>query len=450
MKDASLDRQPKIQSFLVREILRWILVQTNNNCRSQITILTNSPCQLRLLAGRIKFKTEVCTCSQFSTEAMQWIKEVEIVDSVDDLKVSPSTRGISMPNFEVLDARFASAFEQNHPWFFTQKKNLSERTKGPETGPFPSRKTDCFPDLRVLPGHRSQWFCRELCRPVHHCSSKWWYSGIRFRMGRTFIVNEKIPFDDILEGLYNSETSLGNSWPYCNCLPWTFIGRKLDLIITDWRRRCKEVLSRIYELIFSKSDTEIMKETPWSRIRGQNSVNKEFLEIVGNGKPTGSVLKETTAVSAPTLICGLKKWNNRIRLRVLSCSRMREMRASRSQTNWLRIWTSMSRKPQRCSSKNFRWDWMRVIFASRSKAKAKPRRREPAGSSPRTVPIGKRTWTDVEPGEYSLSEFEVSKKLIRLLRHVNLPRKNDGAIEFWRNKYNLQKHFLYLSSLVWR
>ena len=40
-----------------------------------------------------------------------------------------------------------------------------------------------------------------------------------------------------------------------------------------------------------------MKETPWLRIRGQNSVDKEFLEIVGNGKPTGSVLKETIAVS---------------------------------------------------------------------------------------------------------------------------------------------------------
>ena len=32
----------------------------------------------------IRFKTEVCTCSQFPTEAMQWIKEVEMVDSVDD------------------------------------------------------------------------------------------------------------------------------------------------------------------------------------------------------------------------------------------------------------------------------------------------------------------------------------------------------------------------------
>ena len=44
-------------------------------------------------------------------------------------------------------------------------------------------------------------------------------------------------------------------------------------------------------------ETEIMKETPWSRIQGQNSVYKEFLEIVGSGKPTGSVLKETIVVS---------------------------------------------------------------------------------------------------------------------------------------------------------
>ena len=36
---------------------------------------------------KIRFKTEVCTCSQSPTEAMQWIKEVEMVDSVDDLKI---------------------------------------------------------------------------------------------------------------------------------------------------------------------------------------------------------------------------------------------------------------------------------------------------------------------------------------------------------------------------
>ena len=37
----------------------------------------------------------------------------------------------------------------------------------------------------------------------------------------------------------------------------------------------------------------------------------------------------------------------------------------------------------------------------------------------------------------------MSKKLIHLLRHGRLPRENDGAIEFWRIKDNLQKHFLH-------
>ena len=36
---------------------------------------------------KIRFKTEGCTCSQFPKEAMQWIKEVEMVDSMDDLKI---------------------------------------------------------------------------------------------------------------------------------------------------------------------------------------------------------------------------------------------------------------------------------------------------------------------------------------------------------------------------
>ena len=47
---------------------------------------------------------------------------------------------------------------------------------------------------------------------------------------------------------------------------------------------------------------EIIKGTLWSRIRGQNSVDKELLEIVGNGKPTGSVLEETIVVSVTIAI----------------------------------------------------------------------------------------------------------------------------------------------------
>ena len=77
---------------------------------------------------KIRFKTEVCTCSQFPTEAMQWIKEVEMVDSVDDFKSSSSMRGISMPNFEVLDARIASALNKIiHNSLFKRRISLEEQ-----------------------------------------------------------------------------------------------------------------------------------------------------------------------------------------------------------------------------------------------------------------------------------------------------------------------------------
>ena len=40
------------------------------------------------------------------------MKDVELVDSVDDLKSSCSVRGIHMPKFEVLDAKIASALNR--------------------------------------------------------------------------------------------------------------------------------------------------------------------------------------------------------------------------------------------------------------------------------------------------------------------------------------------------
>ena len=56
----------------------------------------------------------------------------------------------------------------------------------------------------------------------------------------------------------------------------------------------------------------------------------------------------------------------------------------------------------------------------------------------------KKTWTDVEPSEYSLSDYAVSKKLIHRLRHgKQVHREDDGAIEFWRIKDDRQKCFLH-------
>ena len=91
--------------------------------------------------------------------------------------------------------------------------------------------------------------------------------------------------------------------------------------------------------------------------------------------------------------------------------------------------------------------------ASRSKAKAKPQRRTPACSSTRTVPNRERYWTDIERETYSSTAYPVSKQLSTLFRHDDLPREEDGTIEFWRLKDDLQNKFVYsqyLSDDVWK
>ena len=80
------------------------------------------------LCSKKRFKTQVCSCSDFPSEALLWIKEVEMVDSVDDLQSSRSTAGKNFPNFEMLDARIGSAMNkiiQNS--YFKKKVSLEEQ-----------------------------------------------------------------------------------------------------------------------------------------------------------------------------------------------------------------------------------------------------------------------------------------------------------------------------------
>ena len=80
-------------------------------------------------------------------------------------------------------------------------------------------------------------------------------------------------------------------------------------------------------------------------------------------------------------------------------------------------------------------------FACRSKAKTKPQRRELV-DSPSIIPMNERKWIDIEPGNSSLSAYEISKKIINLLRHSQtVQREDDGAVQFWRIKFYLQSQF---------
>ena len=63
IRDVSQDRHPEIQSSLVREGFQRIMGQTNNDCRFQIFILTNTPATFA--CWKIRFKTEVCSVHNF-------------------------------------------------------------------------------------------------------------------------------------------------------------------------------------------------------------------------------------------------------------------------------------------------------------------------------------------------------------------------------------------------
>ena len=82
---------------------------------------------------KIRFQTQVSSCSDFPSEAMLWI-EVEMVDSLDEVKSSRSIKGKNFLNFEMLDARIASAVNKIIQSSYFEKKVCLEEQKSSERG----------------------------------------------------------------------------------------------------------------------------------------------------------------------------------------------------------------------------------------------------------------------------------------------------------------------------
>ena len=127
---------------------------------------------------------------------------MELVDSVDELSSSSSTRGISMPNFEVLDARIASALNKIvHNSHFQGRISLEEQKAQKEDRFFRGRQIAylIYEYFRVTGANDSVETYADLFTivlrndDIQEFDSKW--DGILLSM-------TKIPPDDILEGLY--------------------------------------------------------------------------------------------------------------------------------------------------------------------------------------------------------------------------------------------------------
>ena len=59
------------------------------------------------------------------------------------------------------------------------------------------------------------------------------------------------------------------------------------------------------------------------------------------------------------------------------------------------------------------------VVAARTKAKAKPQPRVLIGTTA-TIPIHERRWIDIEPSKQNLASYDISKKVINLLRQSNV------------------------------
>ena len=165
-------------------------------------------------------------------------------------------------------------------------------------------------------------------------------------------------------------------------------------------------------------------------------------------EPKGSIRGNTKIGPVFATCCLHGKY--RVEIRIMCMNRDNSHSWVKVSHDSNKLITNLNNSEQETSEVQFKEEALKLDakdFACRSKAKAKPQRREPACPSTRTIPFGKRTWTDVEPEECSPSRYAVSKKFIHLLRRARIQREDDGAVEFWRLRQSSET-FPALSSLV--
>ena len=161
------------------------------------------PTPQSFLRWKIRFRSRVISCSDFPSEAMLWIKEVEMVASVDKLTSSRSIEGYShFPKFEMLDARIASALNkiiQNS--YFKKKVSLEERKAQKEDRFLRGRQIAhmIYDYFRVTGAHDTVLDYADLFSVTLHDDN---IQEVDTRWDEVLLSTSKIPSDDVLESLY--------------------------------------------------------------------------------------------------------------------------------------------------------------------------------------------------------------------------------------------------------
>ena len=133
---------------------------------------------------------------------MSWINEVEMVDSLDELKSSRSAAGKIFPNFEMLDAKIASALntiiQNSH---FKKKVSLEEQKAQKECRFLRGRQIVfmIYDYFRVTGAHDTVLDYADLLSVTLHDDNVQEFDK---RWDEVLLSMSKIPSDDVLESLY--------------------------------------------------------------------------------------------------------------------------------------------------------------------------------------------------------------------------------------------------------
>ena len=223
---------------------------------------------------------------------MQWIKEVELVDSVDELRSSSSTRGISMPKFEVLDARIASALNKIiHNSHFKREISLEDQK---------AQKED-----RFLRGRQIAYLIYEQFRVTGTDDSVENYTDLFTIVLRNDDIQEfdskldgillsmtKIPHDDILEGLY--KLRIRESEKLKTVLELYDLETHQMKLGPDYHR-LKAMVKRSFEQEIRNRilgpEMEILRRTPWSKNQGTKQRVQRILGDCWQWETNGQCVK---------------------------------------------------------------------------------------------------------------------------------------------------------------
>ena len=176
----------------------------NNDFGSRNFTFTNSLLHKRFRVGKKIPRLRYVLVHNFLRR--QCFTEVEMVNSVDDLKSSCSIQGIThFRDFELLDARIASALNKIiHNSCFKNNVSLEEQQAQKADRFLRGRQIACltYDHFRVtastilyliMPTYSRLFFRMTIFR-------------VRYEMDDNFLSREQFPPDDILESLHKSRT----------------------------------------------------------------------------------------------------------------------------------------------------------------------------------------------------------------------------------------------------